>query len=250
MSDIDPTAAAAAEPVDPTAVGDSGAGGGEEPPADAEEAPWYKNPVIIAIIVIALLALGAFAIWGGSDDDEGANVNVTDSLTTDELKELCVAQEGSASDEACAELITSLSDQEKQDITNGCIAGDQDACRLLELIGEPVPTPTTTAPPTTSAPGDTIIIIPPPEPGEPTPPDPTIPDLPDPTLDELVEACLAEDGETSEQACEYLADNLTDSQMEAVRTLCDDGNEDACKLLELMGEDVPTAPAPTTTTAA
>ena len=103
-----------------------------------------------------------------------------------------------------------LTDQEKADLAAGCSAGDPEACRLLELIGEPVPAPTTTT--TAASSGDTIIVVPPPEPDEPTPPDPTIPDLPDPTLDELIEACLAEDGQTSQDACDYLAENLTDWQ--------------------------------------
>jgi hypothetical protein len=92
------------------------------------------------------------------------------------------------------------------------------------------------------------VSIPPPDPGEPTPPDPTIPDLPDPSLDELAEACLAQDGETSNLACEYLAENLTDAQIAAIQAECDAGNEDACRLLELISGEEP--PESTTTTAA
>ena len=48
--------------------------------------------------------------------------------------------------------------QEKADLTAGCNAGDPEACRPLELIGEPVPAPTTTT--TAASSGDTIIVRP------------------------------------------------------------------------------------------
>jgi len=242
---VDPTESAAAAAAGGAAAGGAAAGG---PPDDGgtgdedEAKPWYKNPAIIAAIVVAILALIGLGIWAGSSEDkETAGVG---DLTTEELIELCIAQNGSKSDEACAELALTLTDQEKADLTAGCSAGDPEACRLLELIGEPVPAPTTTT--TAASSGDTIIVVPPPAPDEPTPPDPTIPDLPDPTLDELIEACLAEDGQTSQDACDYLAENLTDSQIAAIQALCDQGDEDACKLLELIG----VTETPTTSTTA
>lgn len=250
MSDSGPS------PEDPTLAQEPLAGGGDDemppdegPPdeGEEEERPWYKRPIVIAAFVV--LALGALALilWGGDDDEEAAPTT-TDPPTVEELIEACLAQDGAEADEACATLAETLTDEEKADLTRRCTEGDAEACRLLELIGEPVPMPTTTSSSTTtpSSGGDTIIVIPPPEPGEPEPPAPTIPELPDPTLEELAEACLAEDGEVSDEACEYLADNLTDSQKDAIRQECVDGNEDACRLLELIGEEVPES---TTTTA-
>lgn len=251
MSDADPTAAdeptlTDQAPVDPTAkmaaVGAEPPG--EEPPGGDGERPWYQNPWVIAAVVVGLLTLVGLIWWAASSDDESATITTTTTElpTTEELIAACLAQDGPEADEACAVLAETLTDEEKADLTRRCSEGDAEACRLLELIGEPVPTPTTTSSSTTAPPGrggDTIIVIPPPEPGEPTPPDPTIPELPDPTLEEIAEACLAQDGAVSDLACQYLADNLTDSQKDAVRQECIDGNQDACRLLELIGEQVP-----------
>ena len=255
---VDPDVTATDEPIptdDPTDA--SSDADGAEPPdgdglGDEEEPPWFKNPIIIAAILIALLAV-LFLAWNTGNDDESEE---DIELSMDELVALCLAQEGTDSDDACADLALILSDDEKAEFARQCTEGDADACRLLELIGEPVPTATTTtsstssttAPPTAPSGGDTIIVLPPPAPGEPTPPPPTIPELPDPTLDELIEACLAEDGATSDLACEYLEDNLTESQKDVIRQTCLGGNDDACRLLELIGEDVPETT--TTTTAA
>jgi hypothetical protein len=242
MSDTDPTSV---DPIDPTTTAGGAAGGppADEPPgAEAgEDKPWYQNPVIIAAVVIALLAVAGLAWWGASDNDKSGDDS---EASTEELVVACLAQNGAKSDQACAELASSLTDEEKAEFTRRCTEGDLDACRLLELIGEPVPTPPTTT--TTPPAGDTVIVIPPPAPGEPTPPDPTIPDLPDPSLDELADACLAQDGSTSDLACQYLQDNLTDSQKDEIRQECADGNEEACRLLELIGEEPPDSSTSTT----
>lgn len=243
MSDIDPAADDTLADAPATAAQDSGGPPGDEPPGgegegEGEETPWYKKPLVwagVAAVVIAALLL----VWANSDDDTASTTTTTTAPTTGELIAACLAQDGPDANEACAALAENATEEDKAAFRQACLDGEEDFCRLLELIGEPVPTPTTTAPPAGGGNTTNIIVIPPPEPGEPTPPDPTIPDLPDPTLEELAEACLEQDGQTSDDACDYLADNLTDSQKDAIRQQCTEGNEDACRLLELIGEDVP-----------